>query len=279
MALSRRTPSRSRSRLTLVLLVLTSVTLLTLDYRGFEPLEQARSTVLDVFAPVGDAAESAFEPVSDAWNGATGYDELRDENEELRQRLVELEGQLADGEAARRELTQLQEQLDPPFVGQIPTARATVVSGAVTNFDDTITIDKGTGDGVRDGMAVVAGSGLIGRVADAGDNRSSIQLVSDPSFQLGVRVSGQPGLGIVQGQGDERRLRATSFDIDTPLDDGDLLVTSGAEKSTLPPDVPVGRVTDVVEDDVLLQKEAEVELLANLNDLRYVTVLLWESPA
>ena len=179
----------------------------------------------------------------------------------------------------RRELTQLQEQLDLPFVGQIPTARATVVSGAVTNFDDTITIDKGTGDGVRDGMAVVAGSGLIGRVADAGDNRSSIQLVSDPSFQLGVRVSGQPGLGIVQGQGDERRLRATSFDIDTPLDDGDLLVTSGAEKSTLPPDVPVGRVTDVVEDDVLLQKEAEVELLANLNDLRYVTVLLWESPA
>ena len=42
---------------------------------------------------------------------------------------------------------------------------------------------------------------------------------------------------------------------------------------------PVGRVTDVVEDDVLLQKEAEGELLANLNDLRYVTVLLWESPA
>lgn len=278
MALSRRPPSRSRSRLTLVLLVLTSITLLTLDYRGFEPLERARSSVLDTFAPVGDTAESAFQPISDAWNGAMGYDELRDENEALRQQVLELEGRLADGEAAQRELEQLQEQLDLPFVGQIPTAKATVVSGAITSFDDSVTIDKGTSDGLAPGMAVVAGSGLIGQVTSAGADRSSVQLISDPSFQLGVRVSGQPGLGIVTGQGDERRLRASSFDISTELDDGDLLVTSGAEKSRFPADVPVGRVTEVVADEVLLQKEADVELLANLNDLRYVTVLLWEPP-
>lgn len=279
MALSRRTQSRSRSRLTLVLLILTSVTLLTLDYRGFGPLESARSVVLDAFAPVGDAAESAFDPVADAWNGATGYDELRAENEELRQRLLELEGELADGQAAQRELRQLQEQLELPFVGDIPTVKARIVSGGVTNFDDTVQIDKGSSSGIRTGMPVVAGSGLVGQVVDVGDGRSSVRLVSDPSFQLGVRVSGQPGLGIVAGRGDEVVLRATAFDISTPLEPGDLLVTSGAERSAFPPDLPVGRVTDVVTDDVSLQKEADVELVGSLNDLLYVTVLLWEPPA
>lgn len=278
MALSRRSQSRSRSRLTLALLVLTSVTLLTLDYRGFGPLESARSAVLDAFAPVGDAAESAFEPVSDAWNGATGYDELRDENDALRQQILELEGRLADGEAAQRELRQLQQQLELPFVGDLPTVKARIVSGGVTNFDETVQIDKGASSGIRTGMPVVAGSGLVGQVVDVGDGRAAVRLVSDPSFQLGVRVSGQPGLGIVAGQGDEVRLRASAFDISTPLEPGDLLVTSGSERSAFPPDLPVGRVSNVVTDDVSLQKEADVELVGNLNDLLYVTVLLWEPP-
>lgn len=278
MALSRRSQSRSRSRLTLAMLVLTSVTLLTLDARDFGPLSSVRSGFLDVFSPVGDAAESAFEPVADAWRGATGYDELRDENERLRQQVLELEGRIADGEAAERELDQLRDQLEMPFADDIPRVRAQVVSGGITSFDESIQIDRGSDDGIAIGMPVVAGSGLVGQVVGVSGGRASVRLVSDPSFQVGVRVSGRPGLGIVAGQADEVRLRASAFDITTELDEGDLLVTSGAQRSAFPADLPVGRVVSATEDDVSLQKEAEVELLANLNDLLYVTVLAW-SPA
>ena len=59
MAISRRT---SRSRFTLVLLVLTSLTLLTLDFRGFGPIDRARNAMLDALAPVGHGAQSVRQP-------------------------------------------------------------------------------------------------------------------------------------------------------------------------------------------------------------------------
>jgi rod shape-determining protein MreC len=276
-ALSRRSRS-SRSRYTLALLVLTSITLLTLDFRGFGPLETARSGVLGFFAPVGDAAESVFSPVADAWNGAFGYDELARENEELRQRVIDLEGDVGEAErAAERleELRALEEDLGLEYMDDLEVVNASVVSSGVGNFDATIEIDRGANDGVEVGHPVVAGRGLIGQVVRVSDTRSAVRLVTDPKFQVGVRVAGRPGLGIVSGQGNETRLRATSFDLTTELREGDLLVTSGAARSLFPPEVPVGRVTEVTSDEASLQQEADVEIIPRLNDLLYVTVVRW----
>lgn len=276
MAVTRRSP---RARITLVLLILTSITLLSLDYRGFRPLNSARSGVLSVFAPVGDAASGLFRPVGNAWDGAFRYDDVRRENEQLRQQVDELQGQIATGQAAQQELDQLKAQLNLPYVGQSPTERARVTSGPIANFDDTIEIDKGSSNGIQRGMPVVAGAGLIGQVVRVSADRSVVRLVTDPTFSVGVRVQGAPGLGIVSGTGSETMLRGSSFDIRTPLNQGDLLVTSGASRSSFPPDIPVGRVETVKADEQSLVKEAEVSLLANLNSLLYVTVIKYEPPA
>jgi cell shape-determining protein MreC len=94
MALSTR--RGGRTRFTLVLLILTSITLLTLDFRGFSPLSSVRSAVLDAFEPVGNFASDTMSPVRDAWNGAFDYDNVQSENEALRQRIDELEGQAGE---------------------------------------------------------------------------------------------------------------------------------------------------------------------------------------
>jgi rod shape-determining protein MreC len=275
-ALSRRTSrSPGRSRLTLALLVLTSVTLLTLDYRGFAPIENARSSVLGFFAPVGDAAGSVFEPVGDAWRGAGGYSELADENDQLRQRVQDLESQLTESEAATRELAQLQEQLDLDFAGDLSTVKARVLATGVGNFDQTVEIDKGSDQGIELGMPVVAGAGLVGSVSRVSSSRSVVTLVSDPSSQVGVRLSGKAGLGLVEGTGDPRVLRARAFDAVSDLAEGDILVTAGGERSAFPPDLPVGTVSEVLADDLGLEQQASVDLASELDGLVYVTVLQW----
>lgn len=266
MAVPRRT---GRSRFTLLLLILTSITLLTLDYRGFRPIDSIRSGVMAVFSPVGDAVSSVSSPFG------SSDEELVRQNEDLRRQVEELQGQVATGEAARRELEELQRQLDLPFVGQNPVVRARVVSGAIANFDDTIEIDKGSDDGIDKGMAVVSGGGLVGQVVRTSGDRSVIKLISDRGFRVGVREAGAPGLGVVQGQGDEFRLKATEFDVNADLAEGDILVTSGASRSLFPPDVPVGTVQSVTTNEQALLKEAEVRPLANLADLTYVTVILY----
>lgn len=260
-------PRRSgRSRFTLLLLVLTAVTLLTLDYRGFRPIDSIRSGVIAVFSPVGDA-------VGGLGNIGGGDEQLRQENEQLRQQVEELQGQVASGQAAQRELDELRKQLDLPFVGENPTVRARVVSGAIANFDDTIEIDKGSSAGIDKGMAVVSGGGLVGQVVRVSGDRAVVKLISDRGFQVGVRVAGEPGLGVVQGQGDEFRLKATEFDVSAQLAENDILVTSGASRSQFPPDIPVGTVQAVTTNEQALLKEADVRPLANLSDLTYVTVI------
>jgi rod shape-determining protein MreC len=270
--------SPRRARLTLVLLVLVSLTLLMLDARNFAPLGSVRSGAGGLFAPVGNVVDSVTRPVRDAWHGAFAADELRRENDRLAVRVEELERGEAEAQAARRELQQLAADLDLDALGSIDSVVARVVSGGVGNFDDGFQISRGSNSGVAVGMPVVGGTGLVGRVIQVSETRATVQLVSDPAFSVGVRVVGGPGLGVVTGLGSATRARATGFDEAIPLTEGDLLVTSGTLRSLFPPDLAVGRVISVTSDAVGLEKEADIEFAARFGDLRYVTVLLWEPP-
>jgi rod shape-determining protein MreC len=271
-ALSRRT---GRSRFTLILLVLTSVTLLTLDFRGFGPLNTARSAVLGFFSPVGDFASGVFEPVGDAWDGAFNHDELARENEDLRQRVDELEGQITGGEVARQSLQQLLEQADLEFVGNIPTVQARVVSGAVGNFDATIEIDRGERHGIRRNMAVVTGRGLIGKVVQTSADRSVVELLSGGSFSVGFSIVGTNVLGVVSGPADGDTLSAT-VELNRIVLPGQILVTSGVQGSTFPQGLPIGIISGLSEDDGSLTRELQVQMLASTNDLSFVSVVVWE---
>lgn len=276
MAVSRRGP-RSRTRFTVFLLVLTAITLLTLDFRGFGPLESARNATLSVFGPVGDAAGSVFRPVGDAWNGAFRYGDVEEDNRRLRDRIDQLEAQIATNKSSQQELDQLKAQLDIGFVGQIPTARARVTSGAIGNFEDTVEIDKGSSSGVIKGMPVVSGQGLIGSVVRVSDSRAVVKLVTNRDFRVGAKVNGKAGsLVRVSGTGDERKLSGKTDQKDSQAAVGDLLVTSGVEHSLFPADVPIGKVSAIRDNDIELQKDIDVDLLANLTDLEYVTVMLYQ---
>jgi rod shape-determining protein MreC len=264
----------SRSRFTLILLILSSITLLTLDYRGFAPIDAAKSGVLSVFAPVGDATSNLFRPVGDAWSGAFDSADLKRDNEDLRRRNEELEGKATQNQSAQQELEALKKQLDLPYIGEIPTVRASVTSGSLSNFDNTVTIDKGSGAGIDKGMPVVTGAGLVGVIASKpSDGRAVVKLISDRSFQVGVSIPNKQGRGIVAGQGDEYRVKASQFDLSATIAENDVLETSGAQRSTFPRGIPVGTVTSVSTDEATQQKTADVRLLANLTDLTYVTIL------
>jgi rod shape-determining protein MreC len=264
-----------RTRFTLILLILTSVTLLTLDFRGFTPLNSVRSAVLDVFEPVGNFASDTLRPVGDAWNGAFGYDDVKNENEQLRQRIDELEGQITSGDVAKQSLQQLLEQVDIPFVGDIPTASARVVSGAVANFDHTIEIDKGENAGIKTGMAVVTGRGMIGRVSTTSADRATVELLSSGAFTVGFSMVGTNVLGTVKGQADGVHLTATT-DMDSLVLPGQILVTSGLSSSRYPQGLPIGIVANISDDDGSLDRQLDVRMLADLSDLTFVSVVLWE---
>ena len=277
MALPRRT---GRSRLTLALLILTSLAVLTLDFRDSGIVEGARRAAGTVFSPLRGVADAISEPFSNGWNGITDYGDVKDENERLRERIEELEGERVLGRTAIEELDALSAELGITWIGDIQGVRARVVSGPVSNFAHTVELSKGTEDGIREGMPVVSAPGLVGKVVQATASRSVVQLLSDPEFAVGVRLlpDGVPGTARGAGEGDPLVVD-TGLDGDTDLEPGGELVTSGADRSTFPAQVPVGTVRGTKPAGGGLTLDLIVEPFVDTSRLTFVTVLLWEPTA
>lgn len=274
MALSRR---NGRSRVTLLFLILTSITVLTLDFRGEGAgvIDRVRHTATDAIAPVRDAADSVFSPVGSAFSGITGYDHLKDENAKLKSRIADLQGAQTQNEDAVRELRELLALDHLDWVGNAKQVAARVVSAPVSNFEQTIELDKGSHDGIKVDMPVVTGAGLVGRVVDVSGSRSTVRLITDPSASVGVRMARSSATGIATGDGAGRRLTVGFIDVNADVRVGDLAVTSGLSGGSdiYPASIPVGRVTRADRQPGELQQRVEVKPLADVAHLRFVKVL------
>lgn len=281
MALSRRSSRTGRSRFTLLLLVLTSITVLTLDFRGSGVVDDLRGFAATVFSPLGDGAAAVTEPFTDAWNGAFGYSELRDENERLRARIEEMQGDAARAEAALRELEEISRLEDISQFTDIPRRTARVVGGSLTNFEHAIQLDRGADHGIAEGMPVVTGAGLLGRVVAVTGGRSTVQLLTDPGFAIGVRLSGSGEIALGHGTGEGRPLLVDAgipVNVADAISEGEAVTTSGAGRSIFPPGIPVGTVASIDRSGDGLSVVLEVEPLADVDNATFVDVLLWDPP-
>jgi rod shape-determining protein MreC len=281
MTLAQRT---GRSRHRLILLALTAITLLTVDLNGFGPVAAIQRILRDSIQPVTSLASTAVSPVGDAWNSVFNYGDLEAENAALRLELEELRGAAIRGEADTETLRRLLEATELPYVGDIETVTATVVRGAVGNFDDhLITIDKGSRQGLEAGMAVVTAAGMVGRVEEVTNATARVRLLSDASLFIGTRLVSTDAVGLghaVPGAGGTFVIdRGISWpDTDDPSllpELGSAVVTSA--ESRYPADIPLGRIIAVERVDEVLM-EVTVELSNRISDLQFVTVLLTEAP-
>jgi rod shape-determining protein MreC len=262
---------------TLGLLILTSVTVLTLDFRNSGLIDGARDTAADVVGPVRDAVETATEPVTDAWNGMTRYGDLEAENRRLRERLEELEGDASLDTAAAEELDTLLDQLEIEWLGDILETRARVVSGPASSFSHTIEIDKGSDAGISEGMPVVTGAGLVGRAVQVSSHRTTVQLLTDPDIRVGVKIEGTRNFGTARGNGRDEPLTVDSnLEADADIERGTELLTSGIDGSAFPGLIPVARVTATRESSGGQALELRARPRVDFDQLAYVTVLLWE---
>ncbi len=269
----------ARPRVTFIFLLLTSITLLTLDARDFEPLQRVEEVMVDAISPLRSGLDDLFDPVGDGWAGVVGYDELQDENYALREELQRLRGQqILESDAANR-LEALLEQVGLPYVQDIPNVVAEVVNANVGNFDRySVQINRGFADGVRNGMPVVTRGGLVGRIDGVPQqNYSRVTLISDPEFEVGILVVGTDDVALASGGGDGEPIRVQrGLEIDTEVAVGAQVVTSGVDRSRYPPGIPVGIVSEIDFDDASLQQLLTVELSAKPANLSFVTVLLYD---
>jgi rod shape-determining protein MreC len=268
----------TRHRFLLVLLVLTSITVITVDVRGGGggAMESIRRGARDAFAPVQSTADDVINPVSDFFGGLFRYGHLKAENARLRRQLNDARGKVnasSNTERERQELFALQKLT---FAGNTPAVAARVVATSPSNFQLTAEIDKGLPAGIQKGMPVVTGSGLVGKVVAVSQERATILLLTDPSFNVGIRLSGSGDVGVARGNGVRQPLPVDLVDVGTKVSGDEVVVTSGLQGSVFPPDIPVGKVRSAKVPPGSLQHEVSIDPLVDLTRLDFVKVLIWQ---
>jgi len=258
--------------------LLSSVTLISLDARGYEPLTNLRKAATAVVQPFRNLASTIFDPIGDAWESLSQGDSLEKENALLRDQLGELLEYRVTTEGAVEELAALRTQLELENLGGQKTVVAEVTAQSVSNFDPYILeIGKGTQSGIRDGMAVISVGGLIGRIEDPGLRSARVRLVTDPNVNIGVLVVGTNQVGILTGNGvGQPLLVSDGIPVSADVEKGSILVTSGSERSPYPGGFAVGTILEVLVDEINLEKELIVAPTGQFENLEFVTVVLYQ---
>jgi rod shape-determining protein MreC len=269
-------PSGSnRGRLLLVMLIVSSLLLITLDLRGVAVISGIRSGVGTALAPVEKVGNWAVTPFKNFFSdlihlGRTHstIDKLRKENAKLRTELIQAEN-------TKGQSKQLQAALDLAGRANWKTVSAKVLAqGSTISFTHTVTIDQGSRAGIKDNQTVINGYGLVGVVKTVFPNSSVVLLASDPAFKIGVRVARNQSIGILSGQGSNSGVLEL-LDNTAQLKKNDVLLSRGSTNNTpFVPGVPVGIVTKTSDSTNSISQVADVSFYANLNALGVVSVII-----
>lgn len=176
----------------IVVLLLTSIMLVTLDLRDSGFVGGVRDTFGTVFRPVERLTNVITKPVSNAWRGVLDYGDLRKENLALKDLLVKQEGTAIAAAASVREAQELLALNGLPTLAGIDSVTAQIVGQSPSNFSQTFELNRGKSSGIRVGMTVTNGAGLVGKITDATLERSVVMLVTDPEYAIAVKVGNCP---------------------------------------------------------------------------------------
>ena len=149
---------------------------------------------------------------------------------------------------------------------------AVVIAESPSNFEWSVTIDRGSSDGVKVDSPVVSGQGLIGHVVQVATHWSKVQLIIDPQSAVAGRLASSGETGLVVGQ----RNHDLTMDLvnpDAKVIAGEQVVTSGYQGGLYPPEIVIGVVSHVYLQPGTLTKLIAVRPSVDFSSLQFVFVV------
>ena len=227
---------------------------------------------LAVTAPVQRAVVATVDGVAGAWSQYVSLRSVRRENAQLAEENGKLRADVVGLAEARAENERLRRLIHYEEVNTGPKVVARVLGINPDPNRLTVRIDRGEGDGVRRGQAVVTPDGVVGQVLRATASAADVLVVFDPNSRLGGRVQRTRARVGISGAGDDQALKLEYLLRTEDLEEGDLVVTSGTD-GVYPPGLVVGRVTGVQRQTSGMFLNAGILPAVNFTRLEEVLVL------
>lgn len=216
------------SRVALIALVVISLAMVTVYSREGDHgvLHNVQSGAHSVFAPFGLLGSSAGAAAEDAGEALSDATASGDTLSALRQRNAELTELLTQSEEYRLEAERLQGLLDLKDAYSIEGVSGRVIGRSTDAWNQTITIDIGSANGVETGLTVVGPAGVVGQVISVQPGSCTVRLLTDPKSGAAALVQSNRAEGIVRGSL-SGQLTLQNIDANVNLQVGDVVLTSG----------------------------------------------------
>lgn len=202
----------------------------------------------NIVSPFRSMIETMIAPIAGTVYGIIGrlqpansqIDKLKKENEELREKLINIKKLEEDVKA-----------LSDQFQTTTPRSQDLLPAKVIGSQPESIIIDKGISDGVKEGMAAVVKNNLIGKIVRSSHKRSLIYLITHPNSSFAAKTISKNGgvssLGVVKGQSEEQ-MTLTNVLLSEELNISDIVVTKGdldLNGIGIPTDLMIGEIVSI----------------------------------
>jgi rod shape-determining protein MreC len=266
---------RQRSGYLFLAVLLGHVILISAQVNSRSGVPVLESVTFGMFAEVQRGSSAGVSSFRNVWNRYVRLRHVETENASLRRELDEVKIQFQERRALADRARGLQALLELRDHSNLQTTAAEIIASSPSPDFRTMTIGKGTLDGLRPDMAVIAPGGVVGRVVIATARSAKVQLLSDRNAAVGALIERSRAQGVAMG-GDDQHLKLEYVSEVADVVVGDLVVTSGID-GIFPKGFTIGSV-DIVEKSGPSYKRITIKPAVDFSSLEEVLVVLTPTP-
>ena len=261
---------KNRAVLITVLLFFISLQLYSINLRERRSQNFISAVVLTITYYPQKLIYLISDNILNTWQDYMNLVNVRQENIKLKEDIRKLRLEKFELAEAKIQNDRLKKLLDFKEIPSYPIVSANVIGGSPSLLrSEIIVVDRGTRDGILQGMPVASSEGIVGKVLTVGNRSSEILLLTDPVSAIDAFVHRTRVRGIVKGAGSGCTMEYIEQNSDISV--GDNIISSGKE-GFFPKGVIIGTVTDVETKGSFLS--AQVSPFVDLESLEEVVIIL-----
>ncbi len=229
----------------LIVLCIVSILILTLYIREGDagPMHSVRSGVETVATPLRYAGSVVARPFNAIGNIASNLTASKESLSDLKLENQRLTAKVAELTESKKTATRLEKMLKLKSTYNLKSTAAKIIGTSADGYTSTVTIDKGSADGMKINMPVTSSVGVIGQIIEVSRSTSKVRLLTDENSGISAMVQDTRAQGMLHGQADGT-LKLDYVTTDSDVKVGDIIITSGIG-GVYPKGLPLGTVTAV----------------------------------
>jgi len=267
---------RQRSGYLFLAIILGHIILISAQVNSRTGVPVLEQVTFGIFSEIQRGMSTGFNSVRRVWSGYIGLRHVKQENDDLKKQLADSQIALQAHRALADRARGLEKLLELRDRVTLQTTAAEIIGASASPEFRTVTIDKGTGDGLRQDMAIISPAGVVGRVVIPSARSAKVQLLIDRNAAAGALVERSRAQGVVVGAGEDR-LRLENVPETADIVAGDIVVSSGIE-GIYPKGFVIGTI-EAVEKSGPAYKRITVKPAVDFSSLEEVLVVMTPMPA